>query len=134
MKTLIARPVVAVLANTPLILGVLAGAAAVLILGSLHLPFWIGIPLAMAASWGVCRWAWTYPLLYMTNGGRRPLAHAAFEAADRVADWAGFLGGPNPAEVSRDTATDRVLPGETGGSVHGQSMPVSPRTDLDGRH
>ncbi|MFI5867744.1 hypothetical protein [Streptomyces sp. NPDC051546] len=95
MRNLIARPLAWALANAPLTAGAAAAIATVLILSPLHAPAWITIGLVAAVGLVTMWWAWSYPALRTAGGGHRAVRDAGCEAADVVADWAGWAGSPN---------------------------------------
>lgn len=99
MRTLIALPVFYVVSRAPQIGALLVAAGLVGLVARGGVPFLTGLFVLAIAFLGVLavRLACTLPVLATRNGGRRAVQDVCWEAADDVADWAGWeTGPPNP--------------------------------------
>ncbi|WP_331718147.1 hypothetical protein OG985_50335 (plasmid) [Streptomyces sp. NBC_00289] len=99
MRTLIALPVFYVVSRAPQLGGLLVGLGLVGLLTQSGMPIASGLVVLAVALLGslAVGLACALPLLATTNGGRRAVKDACWQAADDVADWAGWeTGPPNP--------------------------------------
>jgi hypothetical protein len=99
MRTLIALPVFYVVSRAPQLGALLVGAGLVGLLTQSGMPIASGLLVLAVAFLGslAVGLACALPLLATTNGGRRAVKDACWQAADEVADWAGWESGPpNP--------------------------------------
>ncbi|THA28461.1 hypothetical protein [Streptomyces sp. A1547] len=99
MRDLIALPVFYVVSRAPQIAAFLVGSGLVLLFTQTGMPIASGLTVLAIALLGALAvgLACTLPLLTMANGGRRAVRDACWEAAEDVADWAGWeTGPPNP--------------------------------------
>lgn len=99
MRTLIALPLFYVVSRAPLLGALLVGAGLVGLLTRSGMPIASGLLVLAVAFLGslAVDLACTLPLLATTNGGRRAVRDACWEAADAIADWAGWESEPpNP--------------------------------------
>lgn len=99
MRTLIALPVFYVVSRAPQLGSLLVGLGLVGLLTQSGMPVASGLLVLAVALLGslAIGLACALPLLATTNGGRRTVRDACWEAADDVADWAGWeTGPPNP--------------------------------------
>jgi hypothetical protein len=96
MRTLIALPVFYVIARAPQVAAGLVGLGLVALLSQSGMPIVTGLMVLAIAFLGAFAvgLACTLPLLATRNGGRRAVQDACWEAADDVADWAGWEVGP----------------------------------------
>lgn len=99
MRTFLALPAVYVLTRAPQLGGLLVGLGLLVLLTRGGVPLITGlmvIAIAMLGSLAV-QLACSLPLLATAAGARRSPQDACSEAADDVADWAGWeTGPPNP--------------------------------------
>jgi hypothetical protein len=99
VKTLIALPVFYVVSRAPQLGALLVGLGLVGLLTQSGMPIASGLLVLAVAFLGslAVGLACALPLLATTNGGRRAVKDACWQAADDVADWAGWeTGPPNP--------------------------------------
>ncbi|MFD3622254.1 hypothetical protein ACFWWT_45290 [Streptomyces sp. NPDC058676] len=99
MRTLIALPVFYVVSRAPQLGALLVGLGLVGLLTQSGMPIASGLLVLAVALLGslAVGLACVLPLLATTNGGRRAVKDACWQAADDVADWAGWeTGPPNP--------------------------------------
>ncbi|WP_435611242.1 hypothetical protein [Streptomyces sp. C10-9-1] len=99
MRTLIALPVFYVVSRAPQLGALLVGLGLVGLLTQSGMPIGSGLLVLAVALLGslAVGLACTLPLLATTNGRRRAVRDACWQAADDVADWARWeTGPPNP--------------------------------------
>ncbi|MGW1379547.1 hypothetical protein ACWD6P_35505 [Streptomyces sp. NPDC002446] len=97
VRTLIALPVFYAVSRAPQLGAALVGVGLAALLWAIG-----GAPLTMVAvallGLLAVRLACTLPVLRMSNGGRRAVRDACWQAADAVADWAGWTTAPTPED------------------------------------
>lgn len=96
MRTLIALPVFYVVSRAPQLGALLVAAGLVGLITQAGMPIGSGLLVLAVALLGslAVGLACALPLLATTNGGRRTVRDACWQAADDVADWAGWETGP----------------------------------------
>ncbi|WP_097922978.1 hypothetical protein [Streptomyces sp. wa1063] len=92
LRNLIATPVFYVVSRAPQIGAALVAAGLLALLGQDGMPIASGLVVLAIALLGALAvgLACTLPLLTMSNGGRRAVRDACWQAADDVGDWAGW--------------------------------------------
>lgn len=96
MRTLIALPVFYVVSRAPQLGALLVALGLVGLLTQSGMPITSGLLVLAVALLGslAVGLACTLPLLATTNGGRRAVRDACWQAADDIGDWAGWESGP----------------------------------------
>lgn len=101
MRTLLALPAFYLVSRAPLVAEIGVGVGLLVLLGDQGMPLPTSLTVLAIGLLGVfaVRLAVAAPMLRTTNGGRRTVEDACWQAADAVADWAGWL----PAETPNDS-------------------------------
>lgn len=92
LRDVVALPAFYLVSRAPLLAEVAVGVGFLLLLSERGMPPAHGVVVLAVALLGAfaVRLATTAPTLRTTNGGRRTVQDACWEAADRVATWAGW--------------------------------------------
>lgn len=100
MRNLIALVLFFLVSRAPAVASVLIGVGLLELLGRGGMPLASGLLLLAIALLGALAvgLACSLPVLRTTNGGRRAVRDACWEAADEIGEWAGWEpdGPPNP--------------------------------------